>query len=393
MFLRLEFSDGRFEILRDTWHPLFQSPFVRNIVEMDDADNNTQVNIPLPNFIEYERMAAFSNFLYNCAAGEHVELGFGKHASCSYLEVYLKDRDYYEWARSQTNPSEEMEAWLDWMQFYQMGSKPAQEEIPRILPIAKFFQIDMCAHCARLGSPPARNGAQQLKPCRRTGWPKIPVVPEWNEVTRDSEEGEKVTDWRRAWERADRERQEVPCSIDDMLCEDCRGRKGCQVCKEYECDPCQLDAETPKTFQKWHEKNPWPENEDEYGRRGECAFKSMNTSRCLGCGRRICQGCGTECQDCHRRACDGCKEDLNTWCSGCRGTIENNDDSAIGPIDREEYVCRPCFVRRPHYCGCGEPSYDPEEPDDNGQEDFDASDVSDENQFYDNQLYGEDWFV
>ena len=60
----------------------------------------------------------------------------------------------------------------------------------------------------------------------------------------------------------------------------------------------------------------------------------------------------------------GCKDrdDLKSWCGRCRTQIEEHGDEDIGPQDREEWICRNCFDSEPHFCGCGEPSYDPNAP-------------------------------
>lgn len=279
--------------------------------------------------------------------------------------MYLHRRDYYEWARGECiSPCEGMKSFLDWVDFHRRGSMP--ENLELILPISKFFQMDMCASCGVLGplkGLPSHVTRGNLKACSRTGWPRVPVLPLWDEATDDKESYQDSSrKWKKAWKLADKEREEkgdVVCCNDDFFCKDCIIRKGCLFCKQYECGDCQEDTNTPTIFQKWHDEYPDADYEDEYGRRGNCPYQPLDVHRCWRCGRRACQSCGNKCQECNRRVCESCQGDLNTWCGSCRGIIENNDDYEIGPIDRTEYVCRECFDRELHFCGCGEPSYDP----------------------------------
>mmetsp|Transcript_56978 Transcript_56978/g.84809 ORF Transcript_56978/g.84809 Transcript_56978/m.84809 type:complete len:372 (+) Transcript_56978:390-1505(+) len=354
MIIKFDFSRGEPSMLRDELHPISKSPLIKDLVECHGTEVPSSVNLQLPDFIERSSMIEFCNFLKNAAAGDS-KLGFGKNSHLSYRFVYINMRDYWEWAKTRPDPSYPMRKFLDWVEFYRVGSKPKSPET--ILPIAKYFQIDMCARCGILGSLDGL-AATKLQPCIRTKWPKIPVVPDWEAVKNNSKDDDVA--WREAVEKADMVRKvsgKVVCCNDDVLCMDCIIKEGCRACKKYECEDCKTDTESPKYFEEWHANDP-DVYEDEYGRRGYCAYRALNVSRCLGCGGKICDNCGHQCEDCNRRACERCKEDLNTWCARCRFTIENNDDFDIGPIDRREYVCRECFYRRPQVCGCGEPSYD-----------------------------------
>ncbi|CAB9502304.1 expressed unknown protein [Seminavis robusta] len=395
MIIRFDFAKGE-KLLVDGdagEHPIFESPLIKDIIDCHQENGNGgPVIVELPSFIDHSSMNEYCLFLINLHQGGDEEMEFGKYYELTYQTVYQDHRHYWRWASSQSKPSPKMQAFLDWVEFYRGGCKPESPKL--LLPIAKYFQMDMCARCGVMDSLSADQLEKGFQPCCRTKWPRTPVVPDWDTVTKSSGNKQKV--WREAWDQADKERKEtgrVVCGSDDILCKDCVFQEGCQRCRQYECEDCKQDTDTPKVFQEWHDGFPNADYEDEYGRRSDCEYRAINKSRCLRhyCRRRICDGCSVECQECHRKACDSCKEDLNTWCEQCRITIENNDDVAIGPIDRTEYVCRECFDRRPHFCGCGNPSYDPNAVAEDDEEDEDNSGSEEEPEEYYDILAPEDY--
>jgi len=344
-------------------HPIFDTPFVKDLLlcnededEGNDQEQGEKIVVSLPDNFQRDSVVQFCNHLLQSArSGELME--FGKYYGLTYKQVYRMHYDYVQWGRRQASPSRLLKAFLKWAEFADNGYKADNPEA--CLPIAKFFQIDLCSRCGRLGGE-----GLILEPCHRTKWPTVPTkIPIWEDVVKgmnDEDMSGKLKAMRDAWKAAEIDREangKFACSNDDLLCENCicPSTLGCFTCKLWECESCVKDIETPDMFEKWRDHfGDDGDNTKEYP-----SLQSLDVRRCLACGSRSCCNCGSKCIECDRRACQGCRslDDLNPACYTCIIRCEDGDDEYHGMLD--EYICRPCFDRELHYCGCGEPSYDP----------------------------------
>ena len=345
----------------DATHPIFSTGFVTDLMETHE-DEDGELTIPLPAFIGREEFVLICNHLRHYKLSNEL-VGFGKHSNLTYSQVNRDQPGYISWARGQEAPNGRLAELLDWINDIDTIPETWRERRQQMLRIAKYFRVDVCSNCGILGTEHIR-----LAPCHRTSWPNISNIPAWDEVTRDIPDNDHSGHsraWREAWEAADRDRVasgRTVCLNDDLLCSGCTRRStlACRDCGSWECEQCQQDTEASTILEQWHERDPRVE-EDWYGRRGPSPYQDLKARPCLVCRKRVCHQCGSECYECHRRACSNCKnaDDLKSWCGRCRFAIEENGDDAIGPQDRDEWICRSCFDSEPHECGCGEPSYDP----------------------------------
>jgi len=97
--LRLEFSKGE-SLPIDETNQLYMSPFVQSFIDEEDEDTTIGKDVLLlPEFIDRDTILCLSSYL-DMATGSR-KMGFGRYASCTYLEAYTKHNHYYNWARQQ----------------------------------------------------------------------------------------------------------------------------------------------------------------------------------------------------------------------------------------------------------------------------------------------------
>jgi hypothetical protein len=96
------------------------------------------------------------------------------------------------------------------------------------------------------------------------------------------------------------------------------------------------------------------EYEDEYGRRCGTPYIALDMRPCHMCNGHFCVRCTTTCRTCEKVACSShCTH--KSPCCDCKHTLENCDDSDIGPQNRSADTCDECWAKGTS-CGCGEDS-------------------------------------
>ncbi|KAG7366695.1 hypothetical protein IV203_029365 [Nitzschia inconspicua] len=225
--LVFEFHDEeevRIDNSSDEKHRIWNTPFVESLVELkeeeelDDDDNYADgmtIVIPLSKTIKRSSLIDFLDFLLY-SAGDH-KIGIGIHSQLTYRQVYKNHPGYYQWAHDHKDSCDDSQRYVDWVNFCRGGKRhPNPQEM---VPIAKFFQIDVCARCGVL----RLLSRQNFHPCRRTKWPRLPTnVPEFNSVTNGASDVHQA--WKEAWEVAENDRKtsgRVVCCNDDLVCDDC----------------------------------------------------------------------------------------------------------------------------------------------------------------------------
>lgn len=129
-------------------HPIFDTPFVTDLVENHDEEdeNNEALIIPLPPFIEMEPFVLFMNHLLRYKS-ESNEVGFGRHAHLTYRAIHSRQRDYIAWAQRQDNPSGGMQNLLSWIESIDTVQAAWANSRQDILRIAKYFLVNVCSEC------------------------------------------------------------------------------------------------------------------------------------------------------------------------------------------------------------------------------------------------------
>ena len=212
---------------------------------------------------------------------------------------------------------------------------------------------------------------KKVSQCNRAKWPTVPAPPPFLESSDLRKHAADVRAEKAAREAAPR----VPvCVTQEWKC--CKCGNGCHLCCRWECDACAKDEETARRFVSYHNEVDPDVSEDEYSRRGDPPFSDLKLASCVTCRKSVCHSCSTSCDTCDQAVCKRCRL-RHTWCYMCRGTIENNDDFDIGPVDREEGVCGACWALGGTRCGCGRRAYDSDlgsdEQEDSDDDDFDGS--------------------
>ncbi|KAG7351832.1 hypothetical protein IV203_007880 [Nitzschia inconspicua] len=232
--LVFEFHDEEEEVRIDNsssdeekHHSIWKTPFVKSLVELleeeeEECHDEMIKVVPLPKTIKRSNLVDFIDFL-SYSAGDH-KIGIGIHSQLTYRQIYKNHPGYYQWAHDQKD-CEELQRYVDWVNFCCGGRKYTNPQ--KLVPIAKFFQMDICARCGvlRLLSRP------NFHPCRRTKWPCLPtgILPEFDSTA--TEDSDFYQAWKDAWEVVEDEREakgRVVCFNDDLVCDDCFPcKKGC----------------------------------------------------------------------------------------------------------------------------------------------------------------------
>ncbi|KAG7365925.1 hypothetical protein IV203_028595 [Nitzschia inconspicua] len=276
-------------------HSIWKTPFVKSLVELleeeeEKCHDEMIIVVPLPKTINRSNLVDFIDFL-SYSAGDH-KIGIGIHSELTYRQIYKNHPGYYQWAHDQKD-CEELQRYVDWVNFCRGGRKCTKPQ--KLVPIAKFFQMDICARCGvlRLLSRP------NFHPCRRTKWPCLPtgILPEFDSTA--TEDSDFFQAWKDAWEVVEDEREakgRVVCCNDDLVCDDCfQCKKGCFECKEYECAACQNDNETISVLKQWYNENPL------ISPKQNCPYTVQQIQLCPYCGKSLCQDCWKECQVCQKQ--------------------------------------------------------------------------------------------
>ena len=179
---------------------------------------------------------------------------------------------------------------LDWCKFIDENkSKPEEGQAIKIVPIARYFGVDLCCDCGILG----KDDQVELQLCTRAKWPKLPkTIPDYENVTETHSRAEEMRRvWIEALKQADKDCDRSACiSSTEIRCLDCSRRKGCKGCTKWECQSCKEDTEAPDILAKWYKAVSTTSKEK--ARRIQAIkwpFDALNISDCTECYDSFCQ--------------------------------------------------------------------------------------------------------